>query len=156
VAASQISRSISSSEKNHGLRFEGILKIQFARKSPSKGQKPANSITSAHPISQPAQGIQNSSRTTGHLANLRKYARITPTLSLNCVSSKPGAGQSLWLGCVTRKESWLLRQRRQHRLRGCGLLSNASKLGLIASRCVTGAELTMLTALTVFSTSVFN
>jgi hypothetical protein len=46
------------------LRFEGILKIQFARKSPSKGQKPANSITSAHPISQPAQGIQNSSRTT--------------------------------------------------------------------------------------------
>jgi hypothetical protein len=57
VAASQISRSISSSEKNHGLRFEGILKIQFARKSPSKGQKPANSITSAHPISQPAQGI---------------------------------------------------------------------------------------------------
>jgi hypothetical protein len=40
VAASQISRSISSSEKNHGLRFEGILKIQFARKSPSKGQKP--------------------------------------------------------------------------------------------------------------------
>jgi hypothetical protein len=57
VAASQISRSISSSEKNHGLRFEGILKIQFARKSPSKGQKPANSITSAHPISQPTQGI---------------------------------------------------------------------------------------------------
>jgi len=57
VAASQISRSISSSEKNHGLRFEGILKIQFARKSPSKGQKPEYSITSAHPISQPTQGI---------------------------------------------------------------------------------------------------
>src|SRR5437660_489819 len=33
------------SEKNHGLRFEGILKIEFARKSPSNGQKPANSIT---------------------------------------------------------------------------------------------------------------
>jgi hypothetical protein len=39
VAASQIPRSISSSEKNHGFRFEGILKIEFARKSPSKGQK---------------------------------------------------------------------------------------------------------------------
>jgi hypothetical protein len=51
-------------KENHGLRVEGILKIQFARKSPSKGQNPANSITSAHPISQPAQGIQNSSRTT--------------------------------------------------------------------------------------------
>jgi hypothetical protein len=32
--------------------------------SPWTGQKPANSITSANPISQPAQGIQNSSRTT--------------------------------------------------------------------------------------------
>jgi hypothetical protein len=41
----QIPRSISSSEKNHALRFDGILKIEFARKSPSKGQKPANSIT---------------------------------------------------------------------------------------------------------------
>jgi hypothetical protein len=77
VAASQISRSISSSEKNHGLRFEGILKIQFARKSPSKGQKPANSITSAHPISQPAQGIQNSSRTTGQESNHR-HRRLLP------------------------------------------------------------------------------
>src|SRR6516165_8823220 len=34
-------RSISSSEKNHRLRFEGILKIEFA----SKLQKSANSIT---------------------------------------------------------------------------------------------------------------
>jgi hypothetical protein len=73
VAASQISRSISSSETNHGLRFEGILKIQFARKSPSKGQKPANSITSAHPISQPAQGIQNSSRTTEGLTGVSEW-----------------------------------------------------------------------------------
>src|SRR5207302_6464399 len=32
-------------EESHGLRFEGILKIEFARKSPSNGQKPANSIT---------------------------------------------------------------------------------------------------------------
>jgi hypothetical protein len=75
VAASQISRSISSSEKNHGLRFEGILKIQFARKSTSKGQKPANSITSEHPTSQPAQGIQNSSRTTKKLAKEIGLAR---------------------------------------------------------------------------------
>jgi len=29
VVASQIPRSISSSEKNHGLRFEGILKIDL-------------------------------------------------------------------------------------------------------------------------------
>jgi hypothetical protein len=77
VAASQISRSISSSEKNHGWRFEGILKIQFARKSTSKGQKPANSITSAHPISQPAQAIQNSSRTTKiALAHQRGFISI--------------------------------------------------------------------------------
>jgi hypothetical protein len=45
VVASQIPRSISSSEKNHALRFDGILKIEFARKSPSKGKKQANSIT---------------------------------------------------------------------------------------------------------------
>jgi hypothetical protein len=32
VVASQIPRSISSSEKNHALRFDGILKIEFARK----------------------------------------------------------------------------------------------------------------------------
>jgi hypothetical protein len=32
VAASRILRSISSSEKNHGFRFEGILKIEIARK----------------------------------------------------------------------------------------------------------------------------
>jgi hypothetical protein len=79
VAASQISRSISSSEKNHGLRFEGILKIQFARKSPSKGQKPANSITSAHPISQPAQGIQNSSRTTDYKTQALSAEHLTAT-----------------------------------------------------------------------------
>jgi hypothetical protein len=45
VVASQIARSISSSEKNHGLRFEGNPQNRFARKSPSKGQKPANSVT---------------------------------------------------------------------------------------------------------------
>jgi hypothetical protein len=45
VVAFQIPRSISWGEKNHGLRFEGILKIEFARKSPSNAQKPANSIT---------------------------------------------------------------------------------------------------------------
>jgi hypothetical protein len=38
-------RSISSSEKNHGSRFEGILKIEFASKQLPRGQKPANSIT---------------------------------------------------------------------------------------------------------------
>jgi hypothetical protein len=84
VAASQISRSISSSEKNHGWRFEGILKIQFARKSTSKGQKPANSITSAHPISQPAQAIQNSSRTT-----FEDLGRVSDTL-LSALSLQPG------------------------------------------------------------------
>jgi hypothetical protein len=45
VVASQIPRSISASERNHSLRFEGILKTEFARKSPCNGQKPANSIT---------------------------------------------------------------------------------------------------------------
>jgi hypothetical protein len=96
VAASQISRSISSSEKNHGLRFEGILKIQFARKSTSKGQKPANSITSAHPISQPAQGIQNSSRTTidptsGALemsVDLRLEFRKTPSREVRRIKTR--------------------------------------------------------------------
>jgi hypothetical protein len=34
-----------SSEDNHGLRFEGILKIEFASKQLPQGQKPANSIT---------------------------------------------------------------------------------------------------------------
>jgi hypothetical protein len=91
VAASQISRSISSSEKNHGLRFEGILKIQFARKSPSKGQKPANSITSAHPISQPAQGIQNSSRTTIYLDRRKIHAAM--------------GGQGREVGCLIGHES---------------------------------------------------
>ena len=38
-------RFISSSERNYSLRFEGILKTEFARKSPCNGQKPANSIT---------------------------------------------------------------------------------------------------------------
>jgi hypothetical protein len=49
------------------LRFEGILKIDLQGKRPPKVKKPANSITSAHPISQPTQGIQNSSRTTKYV-----------------------------------------------------------------------------------------
>src|SRR2546430_12825744 len=44
------------SEKNHGLRFEGILKIEFARKSPSNGQKPANSDYLSQP-NHPAHSI---------------------------------------------------------------------------------------------------
>jgi hypothetical protein len=58
------------------LRFEGILKIQFARKSTSKGQKPANSITSAHPTSQPAQGIQSSSRTTVYSIGKNRFREL--------------------------------------------------------------------------------
>jgi hypothetical protein len=96
---SQIPRSISSSEKNHGLRFEGILKIQFARKSPSKGQKPANSITSAHPISQPAQGIQNSSRTTNY-KSAEKYVGAD-TLHL-LVLFPGGFGQEVHLNINVR------------------------------------------------------
>jgi len=42
-------RSISASERNHSLRFEGNLKTEFARKSPCNGQKPANSITLSAP-----------------------------------------------------------------------------------------------------------
>jgi hypothetical protein len=43
VAASQMTCSSSSSETNYGFRFEGILKIEFAMKPPSKGQKAVNS-----------------------------------------------------------------------------------------------------------------
>jgi hypothetical protein len=35
----------SQNEKNHGLRFEGILKIEFASKQLPSVQKSANSIT---------------------------------------------------------------------------------------------------------------
>jgi len=38
VVASQIPRSISSSEKNHGLRFEGILKIDLQGNRPPKAK----------------------------------------------------------------------------------------------------------------------
>ena len=38
VVASQISRSISSSEQNHGLRFEGILKIDLQGNRPPKAK----------------------------------------------------------------------------------------------------------------------
>src|SRR6516165_7059586 len=62
-------RFISANGKNHGFRFEGILKIKFARKSPCKGQKPANSITSTRPIAQPIQWVLNSSRTTRPIHN---------------------------------------------------------------------------------------
>src|SRR6516164_2194161 len=37
---------------------------RFARKSPSKGQNPANSITCARPVIQPIQWLLNFSRTT--------------------------------------------------------------------------------------------
>jgi hypothetical protein len=53
-----------SSEKNHGSRFEGILKIEFAGKQLPKAQKPANSITRARPVIQPIQWLLNFSRTT--------------------------------------------------------------------------------------------
>jgi hypothetical protein len=46
-------RSIGSSEKNHGLRFEGILEIDLQGNRPSKGQNPANSITCARPVISP-------------------------------------------------------------------------------------------------------
>jgi hypothetical protein len=54
---------------------------------------------------------------------------------------KPRFGQHVRPSYRKRKAG-VLRQHRQHRLRGCA--------GLIAWRRVTGAELTMLMALTVF------
>jgi hypothetical protein len=45
VVASQVRRSISSSEKNHGLRFEGILKIDLQANRPAKAKNQQNSIT---------------------------------------------------------------------------------------------------------------
>jgi len=38
MVASQIPRSISSSEKNHGLRFEGILKFDLQGNRPPKAK----------------------------------------------------------------------------------------------------------------------
>ena len=52
-------RCISSSEENHGSRFEGIFKIEFASKHLAKAQNPANSITCARPVIQPIQWLLN-------------------------------------------------------------------------------------------------
>src|SRR5262249_16948874 len=64
-------------QKNHGSRFEGILKIEFASELLSKAQKPANSITWAH--------LSNSSRSTDY--KCRKSTR--PDRSLAWIEPEP-------------------------------------------------------------------
>src|SRR5262245_18618342 len=53
------------------LAIRGNPQNRFARKSPSKGKKPANSITCARPVIQPIQWLLNFSRTTNSLLGIK-------------------------------------------------------------------------------------
>jgi hypothetical protein len=64
VVASQIPRSISSSEKNHGLRFEGILKIDLQGNRPPKAKNRQIRLLERAQSSSLFNSFLNSSRAT--------------------------------------------------------------------------------------------
>src|SRR6516164_5724105 len=71
-------RSISSSEKNHGLRFEGILKIDLQGNRPPKAKNRQIRLLERAQSSSLFNSFLNSSRATGLLIDRRRLVTIVP------------------------------------------------------------------------------
>src|SRR6516164_5923736 len=89
VVASQIPRSISSSEKNHGLRFEGILKIDLQGNRPPKAKNRQIRLLERAQSSSLFNSFLNSSRATTpscvvsfEIVQFLHFPMIAPTKSM--------------------------------------------------------------------------
>src|SRR5262249_18843635 len=75
------------------LAIRGNPQNRFARKSHSKGQNPANSITCARPVIQPIQWFLNFSRTTIVSAGRRaRHGIAGPRSRLQAIAGEPFPG----------------------------------------------------------------